>query len=184
MPEFVAGSLAPISQGQELSIRTTIFRVESSEWRGSYGIPSAEKQEMTESTDPLVEVLLEETADTLQVVVQHEEESWEILYVRDAVQDQIERWETGFGEIIEQFRRDAAANRRREEVFDAGAFYCSLHLFDEVLIIHFSRSSGEGILFGYNPDAAPNLTSFVDLCLPYIHRQLDKYAPPRADLEQ
>jgi len=133
---------------------------------------------MTESSDPLVEFLLEETADTLHVVVQHEETSWEVLYVNDAVQDQIERWETDFREIVEQFQRDAAANRRREEVFDAGAFYCSLHLFDQLLIIHFSRSSGEGILFGYDPAAAPNFTSFVDLCLPHIRRQLDKYAPP------
>lgn len=138
---------------------------------------------MTEST-PLVEFLLEETADTLQIVVQHDEDSWEILYVYDAVQDQIERWETGFGEMMEQFRRDAAANREREEVFDAGAFYCSLHLFDDVLIIHFSRSDRDGILFGYDPEAAPNLTSFVDLSLPYVRRQLDGDEPPHTHPQQ
>lgn len=132
--------------------------------------------EMTDSTDPLVEFLLEETGDTLQIVVQHETDSWDVLYVHDAVQEQMEEWEPSFDELIEQFRRDAKANRQREEVFDAGSFYCSLHLFEGVLIIHFSQASGEGILFGYDPDAAPNLTSFVDLCLPHIRRRLDAYA--------
>lgn len=141
-----------------------------------------EHHDMTEPTTPLIEFLLEETGDTLQVVVEHGKESWEILYLHDAVQNQIETWETDFGEMMEGFREDAAANAQREAVFDAGRFYCSLHLFDEVLIIHFSRSAGGGLLFGYDPDAAPNLTSFVDLCLPHIHQQLDEDAPPDPDV--
>lgn len=128
---------------------------------------------MTESTDPLIEFLLEETSDTLQVVVHHETDSWDFLYVHDAVRESIDEWETSFDELMEQFRTDAETNRQREEVFDAGSFHCSLHLFEGVLIIHFSRASGEGILFGYDPDAAPNLTSFVDLCSPHIHRRLN-----------
>lgn len=130
---------------------------------------------MSESANPLVKFLLEETGETLYVVVQHETNSWDVLYVRDAVRERIKAWERDLGELMDHFREDAKANRQREELFDVGSFHCSLHLFDELLIIHFSQSSGEGILFGYSPQAAPNLTTFVDLCLPYIRRQLEEY---------
>jgi hypothetical protein len=131
---------------------------------------------MTEPDGPLMELLLEETGNILQVVVHHGVDSWDIVYVHEAAREQAETWEANFGELMDQFRNDADANRQREEVFDAGAYYCSLHLFEEVLIIQFNRPAGDGMLFRYDPDAAPNLTSFVELCLPHIDEQFEVYA--------
>lgn len=123
---------------------------------------------MTHGDGALIEFLLKETGDTLHVVVKYDRDAWDFLYVRDAVRERIEGWEPHADEIIDDFRSEAQRNADREQLFDVGSFYCSLHLFDKLLLIHFSHPNDRGIIFGYDPAAAPNLTAFVDLCLPHI----------------
>lgn len=123
---------------------------------------------MTYNDDELVDFLLQETGDRLYVVAEYDSDAWRFLYVRDAVRERIEDWETHADEIIEDFRREAQRNADREQLFDVGSFYCSLHLFDELLLVHFYQPDEQGIIFGYDPAAASNLTAFVDLCLPHI----------------
>lgn len=123
---------------------------------------------MAHRDDDLVEFLLEETGDTLHVVVEYDCDEWQFLYVHEAVRERIEDWEPHADEIIDDFRREAHRNADREQLFDVGSFYCSLHLFDELLLVHFCQPDEQGIIFGYDPAAASNLTAFVDLCLPYI----------------
>lgn len=122
---------------------------------------------MTHGDDALVEFLLQETGDTLHVVVEYDRDAWDFLFVRDAVRERIEDWETHANELIDDFRREAQRNADREQLFDVGSFYCSLHLFDGLLLVHFSHP-GQGIIFGYDPAAASNLTAFVNLCLPHV----------------
>jgi hypothetical protein len=123
---------------------------------------------MSRGDEGLVAFLLEETGDTLQIVVEYDSDAWEFLYVQDAVREEIEDWETPTDDIIDDFRREAQRNVDREQLYDVGSFYCSLHLFDRLLLVHFSQPDGQGIIFGYDPAAASNLTAFVELCLPYI----------------
>lgn len=118
--------------------------------------------------DDLVAFLLEETGETLYVVVEYDSNEWQFLYVREAVRQRIAEWETHADEILDDFRREAHRNGDREQVFDVGSFYCSLHLFDELLLVHFCQPDEQGIIVGYDPSAASNLTAFVDLCLPHI----------------
>lgn len=123
---------------------------------------------MAHGHDDLVEFLLQETGETLHVVVEYDSDSWTFLYVREAVRQRVEDWETHADEIIDDFRDEAHQNADREQLFDVGSFYCSLHLFDELLLVHFCQPDEQGIIFGYDPAAASNLTAFVDLCLPHI----------------
>jgi hypothetical protein len=123
---------------------------------------------MTSENADLVEFLLQETGDTLSVVVEYDSDTWEFLYVWDAVREQIEDWEIHADEIIDDFRSEAHRNADREQLFDVGSFYCSLHLFDGLLLVHFSQPNEHGIVFGYDPTAASNLTAFVELSLPHI----------------
>lgn len=127
-------------------------------------------QLMTQTNDELVEFLLDTTGDTLYVVVQYGADSWEFRYVREEVRERIATWEEQIDKILGQFRADAKRNSQRKRLFNVGEFYCSLHLFNDLIIIHFSQPSGEGIIFGYDPDAASNLTAFVELCLPRIRQ--------------
>lgn len=125
---------------------------------------------MAHPDDELVEFLLRETGERLHAVVEHDPDSWQFLYVSDSVHDRVEHWQDHLDELIDQFRDDARRNQNRKQLFDVGEFYCSLHLFDDLLIIHFSQPDGQGVIFGYNPAAASNLTTFVELCLPHIRQ--------------
>lgn len=123
---------------------------------------------MTTNTNELVEFLLEETGETLHIVVEYDADEWQFLYVRETVHERINKWETQAADILEEFRRDARRNTDREQLFSVGSFYCSLHLFDELILLHFSQPDEQGIIFGYDPIAASNLTTFVELCIPRL----------------
>lgn len=129
---------------------------------------------------PLVDFLLETTGDRLYVVLEYDESAWHIRYVREAVRERMAGWEDSLDEIVDGFREDAARSGEREALFGVGSFYCSLHLFGDLILIHFSQPDGRGVLFGYDPDAATNLTAFVELCLPRIreHALPDVGEPP------
>lgn len=133
--------------------------------------------------DELVHFLLQETGDSLHAVVRYDRERWRFLYVREEVRERIEGWERHADEIIDEFRREGRRNVDRERLFEVGPFYCSLHLFDTLILIHFSQPDGQGIVFGYDPAAASNLTAFVELCLPRIreHALADVAGPPSWD---
>jgi len=123
---------------------------------------------MTHGDDALVEFLLDETGDTLHVVIEYDRSAWEFLFVRDAVRERIEDWEMHADKIFNDFRYEAQRNADREQLLDVGSFHCSLHLFDGLLLVHFSHPDERGIIFGHDPSAASNLTAFVNLCLPHI----------------
>lgn len=137
-------------------------------------------QAMASHGDPLVDFLLSTTGDRLYVVLEYDEDDRDLRYVHEAARERIAAWEADLGDIIDAFRADAARNHEREGQFDAGTFYCTLHLFEELILIHFSQPGGRGLLFGYDPEAAANLTSFVELCLPHIRRRAlpDVGGPP------
>lgn len=119
--------------------------------------------------DDLVAFLLEETGETLYIVVEYDRDGPEFRYVSDVVSERMRDWEDRIDEILEQFRSESIRTSEWKELFDVGEFYCSLHLFDDLLVIHFN-GDGSGIIFGYDPEAASNLTAFVELCLPIIRR--------------
>lgn len=50
--------------------------------------------------DELAGFMLQETGDTLYVVVQYDSDSWWFRYVRDGVRERIEGWETHADEIV------------------------------------------------------------------------------------
>jgi hypothetical protein len=135
---------------------------------------------MASHPDPLVDFLLDTTGDRLYVVLQYDELGWELRYVREEVRERIAAWEDSLDAIVGQFRAEADRSAEREGLFDVGSFYCTLHLYEDLILIHFSQPGHEGVLFGYDPDAAANLTSFVELCLPRIrqHALPDVGEPP------
>ncbi|WP_114577156.1 hypothetical protein [Saliphagus sp. LR7] len=123
---------------------------------------------MSDGEADLIEFLLEETGDTLHMVVEYDPEGWRFLYGETAVYEQVENWDTNSEDVVQAFRDEARGNTDRERLFDVGSFYCSLHLFDELILLHFNQPDERGVIFGYEPSAAANLTTFVELCVPHL----------------
>jgi hypothetical protein len=135
--------------------------------------PNANTVRRTLVDENLVEFLVRETGDALYAVVRYDPEDWGFLYVNDTVRDVFELWdrEVGLDTVAEGFRQEAAMNAGRESLPGMGDFYCTLHLFEDWVVLHFSLTT-QGIVFAYDAEAASNLSSFVDLCSPFIEDSL------------
>lgn len=123
--------------------------------------------------EELVDFLVRETGDALYAVVRYDPDEWGFLYVNENVRDVFETWarEIGLDVVADGFRQEAAMNAGRESLPGMGEFYCTLHLFEDWVVLHFSGGS-QGIVFAYDSAAASNLSSFVDLCSPFVEDSL------------
>lgn len=121
----------------------------------------------------LVDFLVGETGEALYAVVRYDADDWGFLYVNDRVSDVFEAWErdVGLDAVAAGFRQESATNAEREALPGMGEFYCTLHLFEDWVVLHFSDADG-GIVFAYDSAAASNLSSFVDLCFPFVEDSL------------
>jgi len=132
----------------------------------------AASREQTEAAvvgDVFVEVLREHTGDQLYTVMQYEEDGWEYRYVNDSAADLLAEIDPDLDEFVEQCRQEGRQKTRLNTLFDLNDYYCSLHFFDTVILINFYQTDNQGIVCGFNPDAAPNLNSFVSLIRPYVY---------------
>lgn len=120
--------------------------------------------------DELVEFLLEETGDHLHLVLQYDADAWEPLYMSDIADEVIAEAGADLNDLLDAFRREGRQNARLNALFGLDGYYCSLHLFGELVLLHFGQPDRRGIVFGYAPIAASHLTDFVAVTLPYIRR--------------
>lgn len=120
-----------------------------------------------EGDEELVEFLRRETGEHLHVVLRFDADSWTLLHASDVAQGLLLEADADVDDLLETFRREGRRNLAMRSVYDLGDSYCSLHLFDRLVLIHFAGVD-EGIIFGYDPAAASHLTGFVSLVLPYI----------------
>lgn len=121
--------------------------------------------------DELVRFLLRETGDRLFFVLQYEASSWRALYLSSVAEALLaETADDDLAAMLDGFRQDGRTNTRIESAFDIGEFYCSLHLFGGLVMIHFYEPGDEGVIFRFDPAAASHLTDFVSTTVPYVRR--------------
>ena len=118
--------------------------------------------------DMLVEFLLDEVGEYLHTVLQYDDDSWEYRYVSDTAESLFAGVDTGLDELFTRFRQEGKRASELNSVFELNGYYCSLHLFDTIVLMHFYQPHTEGIVCGFAPDAASNLTDFVAIVLPYL----------------
>lgn len=122
------------------------------------------------SGDVFVELLLRETGDRLYLVVQYDPDSWQYRYVSDDIAETIATIDREFNDLLDQFRREGAQNVTFNSVLEFEGYHCSLHLFEEMVVIHFYQSDQTGIVCGFDPSTATHLTDFVSLVRPYLEQ--------------
>jgi DNA-binding response OmpR family regulator len=120
------------------------------------------------SGDVFVQLLLRETGDRLYFVLEYDADAWEYRYVNGKIDELVATMDSNIDDMVDEFRREGRQKARSNEVFELGGYYCSLHLFDTVVHVHFFQADGQGIIFGFDPRAASNLTEFVSLIRPYL----------------
>lgn len=121
--------------------------------------------------DELVRYLLHETGERLFFVLRYTVDEWDTLYLSSVASTLLaETADADIREMLDGFRQEGRTNTRVESAFDVGEYYCSLHLFGGLVMIHFFQPGDEGVIFGFDPAAASHLTDFVSLTIPYIRR--------------
>ncbi len=128
---------------------------------------SRERLDAELSGDMLVEFLLEEVGEYLETVLHYGDDSWKFRYVSDTAERIFAGQDTGLDELFNQFRQEGSRATELNSVFDLDGHYCTLHLFDSIVLLHFYQPQTEGIICGFSPAAASNLTDFVGLILPH-----------------
>lgn len=121
--------------------------------------------------DELVRFLLRETGERLFFVLQYEARSWRSLYLSSTAEALLaETADSDLAAMLDGFRQEGRTNTRVEAAFDIGEFYCSLHLYGGLVMIHFYDPGDAGVIFGFDPAAASHLTAFVSTTIPHIRR--------------
>lgn len=118
--------------------------------------------------DALVEFLLRETGEYLQIVLRYDADSWDALYLSQIAAQGIDDAPADVNDLLDAFRDEGPRNVHLDRVFELDNYYCSLHLFGALVLLHFGQPDHRGIVFGYDPAAASHLTDFVAVTLPYI----------------
>lgn len=118
--------------------------------------------------DQLVQFLRQETGERLHFVLTYDTDSWTMPFVSNDAEDLFASMGLEFETLLETFEKEGERNARLQSIFELGWYYCSLHLFEATVVIHFFQYDGHGVIFGFHPSAASHLTAFVSLIIPYV----------------
>lgn len=135
---------------------------------------SREDLEVMLSGDVLVELLLQETGSRLWTVFQYDADSWEYRYVGGPEESLISKLDAGLKSFVNQLRKEGRHHESLNAEIELDGYRCSVHYFEAILFMHFYQAENRGVVCGFDPAAAPNLTDFISLIRPYF-RQADLF---------
>lgn len=123
---------------------------------------------MSDTTDDeFVQYLLEQGGGLLRTVARYTAEDSSVLFLREDVADEdaAQRLQA----IIESSRAENARAGRLEHLHgEDGRLNCVVRSFERGVEMHFVTGDDEGVIVGFDPDAATNLHDFVGECLEHL----------------
>lgn len=116
-------------------------------------------------TEELVSYLERRAGSYLREVAVYDENAWEITYLREDLDKQMarERTEAIYGGI----KAGLGPQGLEDQI---GERYATLQVRDEAVLLNLPWNSSEGAFVGLEPDAATQLTGFLDECLKHGYR--------------
>jgi DNA-binding response OmpR family regulator len=132
------------------------------------------------SGDAFVELLIKEAGEQLYFVIEHDDHSHEYRYVDRAIEQRLATVESDLDALLEQFRQEGQESANLNAALDLDGYQCSLHLFGSMMIVRFPKTTTQGIVCGFDPSTAPNLTDFVSLVSPYIQGTQEQSSTQRS----
>ena len=116
-------------------------------------------------TDSLVAFVKQQAGESLRAIAHYEQTDFDLLYHRDdlATETVTQRVATIHDNIT------WAWNPRDDDLAaELGKTHATLQVRDDAIIIHLLETHKEGYLIGLEPDAARNLTTFLNQCLTHV----------------
>ncbi|MFB6253129.1 MAG: response regulator transcription factor [Halobacteriaceae archaeon] len=126
--------------------------------------------------DVFVELLLRETGDRLYLVLEYDSDSWSYRYLSDIAEETIAQINPDLNDLLDQFRNEGQQRSQLKDIFNLDEYYCSLHLYEAIVLLHFHLADQQGIICGFDPEAASHLNDFVNLIRPYLENPQEQVA--------
>ncbi|GAB7012593.1 hypothetical protein [Halolamina salina] len=121
-------------------------------------------------TEELIAYLRRRAGSHLRAVAAYDESAWEITYLRDDLDRRMarERTEKIYGGV----KTGLGPSGIEDEM---GERYATLQVRDEAVLLNLTWNETEGAIVGLEPEAASQLTGFIDECLK--HGSPDSVSP-------
>jgi len=124
-------------------------------------------------SEDLVTFLRDRAGDYLRSVVYYDRDSFELLYLRDDVEDEYTGGE--IERVVDDLRLESFGAAQQEDLYVHGALGCTVRCFEEGVELHFPHEDFTGTAVALEPGAIADLHSFVGDCLeriPEEHRRI------------
>ena len=103
--------------------------------------------------------------DLLRGVAHYQQDGFEVVYLRDDIQERRHREEVD--KMLTRIKQEGTAEE--EQSFPFGHLHATLRIFDETIFMHFPIENQTGVVVALEPEVARSLNSFVGDCLDHIY---------------
>lgn len=97
---------------------------------------------------------------SLRSVAEYREKEYIVYYVREDV----DRKDLDVDKIHQNLVLDGIGREFLEDLFDAGDLQCTIHQFDEALMLHFAFPENSGLFVSVDADETVAIRELVDVC--------------------
>lgn len=116
----------------------------------------------THDDDSLVGKLRSEAGPALRSVARYDEDSYEMVYLRENVDaiyspDELD-------DIFADLRLEGWGRETLEDLFNAGSLECSVYGFEDAMMFHFVTGDFDGVLVTYDRNAGIDTEAFIRAC--------------------
>jgi hypothetical protein len=121
----------------------------------------------TTASNELVAFLQKQAGEYLRSAIHYDEEDYELLYLREDLSD-IEA-DTSTDEFVAYYRQKSR-EQDPERPFDLGNDHCTVSIYDEAILFHFTQGANVGTIITLSPEAGRDIIEFTTKCLEQLHR--------------
>jgi hypothetical protein len=120
----------------------------------------------TTASNDLVGFLRDQAGEYLRAAIHYTDDDYELLYLRDDLDD-VEADATT-DEFVAYYRQKSR-EQEPERPFDLGHDHCTVSIYDEAILFHFTQDENVGTVITLSPEAGRDIIEFTTNCLEQLH---------------
>ncbi|MGB9987103.1 DUF7522 family protein [Salarchaeum japonicum] len=114
----------------------------------------------------LVEFLREQAGDYLRAAIHYTEHDHDVLYIRDDVAG--DYTDAELATFVDHYRTKSR-EQQPDRPFDLGHDHCTISVYDEAILFHFTLTTTVGTIITLAPEAGRDIVQFITHCLEQLH---------------